>query len=320
MIQKIQQIPQKVHFVTVTEKSESQRIDNFLLRYLKPIAKSYVYRIIRKGEVRVNKKRVKPEYKLCINDEIRIPPVRLPDKVKVVPADSLISYLSTQIVFENKELLVVNKPSGLAVHGGSGISYGLIEALRKLYGDEQFLELVHRLDRDTSGCILVAKKRSALVHFHEQIRTNRINKTYLALLCGQWKGEKEKVVDLPLIKNTLKSGERIVTVDSQGKKSKSIFKLKQSFNEHTYSEIQIISGRTHQIRVHGQSIGLPVAGDSKYGNFSCNQKLKKLGLKRLFLHSSQLTLKLPGENKNTTFNAHLSDELENFISTKGASL
>jgi len=199
----------KVHFVEVDKNSEHQRIDNFLLRYLHKAPKTHIYKIIRKGEVRVNKKRIKPVYKLVIGDLIRIPPVQVNEKILHTPSSSLIKIIKNSILFENKQLLVINKPSGLAVHGGSGVNHGLIESLRFIYPDEKFLELVHRLDRDTSGCILIAKQRSALISLQNQLRERTTDKRYLALTCGQWNSGK-RLIEVPLQKYTLKSGELVL--------------------------------------------------------------------------------------------------------------
>ncbi|MBF0264659.1 MAG: RluA family pseudouridine synthase [Gammaproteobacteria bacterium] len=308
-----QKVPNQVHFQTVTENEQGQRIDNFLKQYLYHVPKSHVYKIIRKGEVRVNKKRVKAEYKLKLDDQIRIPPVNVQQKLEIHPNDSLLEQLSKSIIFESNQLLVINKPSGLAVHGGSGISYGLIEAVRKMRPDERFLELVHRLDRDTSGCILIAKKRSVLTYLHQQLRDKSTQKYYQALVCGKIQGNSIKV-DKPLRKNTLKSGERIVTIDPMGKQAISIFKPIQNYHDLTLVEIKILTGRTHQIRVHAQSIGHELVGDRKYGNFACNQRIKSLGLKRLFLHAKRIEVKMPDDPKSLVFEAPLSSDLTQLLS------
>ncbi len=269
--------------------------------------------MIRKGEVRVNKKRIKPVYKLACGDIVRIPPVvRASQKQHKISA-RLLDLVHASILFENSHLLVVNKPAGLAVHGGSGVHYGLIEVLRQLYPQQGFLELVHRLDRETSGCILIAKKRSALTHLHQQLRERQSDKRYLALACGYWQGA-QRQVDLPLLKNTLKSGERIVTVDARGKSSQSVFIPKQRYRNHTLLEIKILSGRTHQIRVHSQYIQHPLAGDEKYGSYACNQRLKMMGLRRLFLHASLITIDMSfSDAGKKTFKAPLPEHLLNIL-------
>jgi 23S rRNA pseudouridine955/2504/2580 synthase len=303
----------KVHFVEVDENMEKQRIDNFLSRYLHQVPKTHIYKIIRKGEVRVNKKRIKPVYKLLLGDVIRIPPVQVNEKVSHTPSSSLIKLIKNSILFENTQLMVVNKPSGLAVHGGSGINHGLIESLRFIYPDENFLELVHRLDRDTSGCILIAKKRTALISLQNQLRERTTDKRYLALTCGKWNSG-ERIVDVALQKNTLKSGERIVRVDVAGKASRSIFIPKIKYQNYCLFEVKIETGRTHQIRVHAQHLKHPVAGDTKYGSFACDQRLKKKGLKRLFLHASQITVNMDfSELGKQTFNAPLPENLQQVL-------
>jgi len=303
----------KVHFVEVDENMEKQRIDNFLLHYFHKVPKTHIYKIIRKGEVRVNKKRVKPVYKLLLGDVIRIPPVKVSEKVLHTPSSKFVKLIQNSILFENDYLMVVNKPSGLAVHGGSGINHGLIETLRFIFPDEKFLELVHRLDRDTSGCILIAKKRVALTSLQNQLRERTTDKRYLALTCGQWSSAK-RIVEAPLQKNTLKSGERIVRVDSEGKASRSIFIPKIKYQNYCLFEVKIETGRTHQIRVHAQHIKHPVAGDSKYGSFACDQRLKSKGLNRLFLHASQITVNMDFSNDGIqTFNAPLPDNLQQVL-------
>lgn len=284
----------KVRFVEITEDNEGQRIDNYLITALKGAPKSLVYRILRKGEVRVNKKRVKPEYRLSINDLVRIPPVRLADK-KELPkvSTSLIDKLESAILYEDDDLIVVNKPSGLAVHGGSGISLGLIESFRQMRPQLKFLELVHRLDRDTSGCILIAKKRSALKLMHESLKKSTITKIYHALVIGSWSDRKRRI-DAPLRKNELKSGERIVKVAADGKASLTEYKVLQRFGrEATLVEARPITGRTHQIRVHCQFAGHPIVGDEKYNTDESNNTMKELGFNRLFLHAAELRFPLP---------------------------
>lgn len=286
----------KVQFVTVGPANTGQRIDNFLLSQLKGVPKSKIYRILRKGEVRVNKGRIKPEYKLVEGDQIRIPPVRVSESPVVPKAGQpLLNQLKQAIIFENKELLVVNKPSGVAVHGGSGISLGLIESFRQLYPEGSFLELVHRLDRETSGCIMIAKKRSCLRYIQQQLREGRIQKTYQALVIGKWPKRKTKVSH-PLVKNKLQSGERIVRItspDAEGAKaSLTEYKIAQQFSSATLIEAKPITGRTHQIRVHCQSAGHSIIGDDKYGDDEVNKSYRKKGLKRLFLHACKLEFSL----------------------------
>ncbi|GGC03022.1 ribosomal large subunit pseudouridine synthase C [Marinobacterium zhoushanense] len=283
-----------VQFITVEEDQGGQRIDNFLRTALKGAPKSLIYRVLRKGEVRVNKKRIKPEYKLEPGDLIRVPPIRLPEKGDApVVGDKLLEFLERAVVYEDDALMVINKPSGLAVHGGSGINLGLIEALRQLRPQQRFLELVHRLDRDTSGCIMIAKKRSMLRYLHELLRQHRVQKVYQALVQGRWES-KDKRVDAPLLRGELKSGERMVKVDAQGKPSLTDFRILRRFGgSATLIEARPKTGRTHQIRVHTQFVGHPIIGDPKYGIDVINQQYRELGFRRLMLHAAALELKLP---------------------------
>lgn len=289
----------KVRFVEITEDQDGQRIDNFLRTQLKGVPKSMIYRIVRKGEVRVNKGRVKPDTKLRSGDTVRVPPVRTTEQA---PAPSvgqgLITHLESAVIYESDALLVINKPSGLAVHGGSGITLGLIEALRQMRPQCSFLELVHRLDRDTSGCIMVAKKRSMLRHLHEALRQGQgVSKCYHALVVGRWESAQQKI-DAPLRKNELSSGERIVKVQADGKASITTFKVLRRFAKvATLVEAKPITGRTHQIRVHCQFAGHPILGDDKYGVEQSNQAIKEQGLKRLFLHAASLSITAPDGEK-----------------------
>lgn len=280
---------QQVSFVTITSENAEQRIDNFLRTHLKGVPKSMIYRILRKGEVRVNKKRVKPEYKLNEGDEIRLPPLRVSEKRSEIISPKLQKVVSLEhaILYEDDSLLVLNKPSGIAVHGGSGLSFGVIEALRALRPQADFLELVHRIDRETSGILLVAKKRSVLKALHEQLRLKQIQKNYLALVKGQWPSEC-KLVQAPLLKNTLKSGERIVRVEQSGKPSQTRFKVEERFAQATLVKASPITGRTHQIRVHTQYVGHPIAFDDRYGDTLFDQQLADTQLNRLFLHAASI--------------------------------
>ena len=303
-----------VRFIDITQEEAGQRIDNYLMRQLKGAPKSYVYRILRKGEVRVNKGRVKAHYKLNCGDSIRLPPMRLPSRPDQGGriSDNLMDLLRNSVVYEDERILVVNKPSGLAVHGGSGVNFGVIEILRQLRPADKHLELVHRLDRDTSGCLLISKKRSALRTLHELIRENRIDKRYLALLQGSWR-KGVQTVDRPLKKNTLQGGERVVRVDAEGKPSQTIFRRVERFAEATLVEAELITGRTHQIRVHSQWLGSPVLGDQKYGDAAANRAFRDKGLKRLFLHAFKLGLRWPGEKSQLIIEAPLPDALSQVL-------
>ncbi len=308
-------ISHSVHFINIDASSAGQRIDNFLFNYLKSVPKGHVYKIIRKGEVRVNKGKIKQTYKLQFGDKVRIPPITLAEKKpQPAPGRSLLALMEQSIVYEDNGLLAVNKPSGVAVHGGSGVSYGIIEALRALRPEQKFLELIHRLDRDTSGGLLIAKKRTVLTGIQDQLRHRQTDKRYLALLCGKTAFSNKKVT-APLLREELKSGERFVRVDKQGKESSSYFTRLEQYTDSTLMEIKIVTGRTHQIRVHAQYIGHNVAGDSKYGNYACNQRMKARGLKRLFLHSSQISFRQPDTGEQLIIEAPLSDDLDKFLDT-----
>src|SRR5690606_18622434 len=283
----------------ITEDQAGQRIDNYLLTRLKGAPRTLIYRILRKGEVRVNKGRIKPEYRLQAGDSIRIPPVRLPqpDEPALV-GQGILNALEKSVLFEDKGLIVVNKPAGLAVHGGSGLDFGVIEAMRQLRPElKQQLELVHRLDRDTSGCLMIAKKRSMLRHLHAELRGDGpgkgVTKCYLALVRGRWPSAVKKV-HAPLLKNNLRSGERMVEVNPEGKESLTEFRVIRRFGDFaTLVEARPITGRTHQIRVHARHAGHPIAGDPKYGDDEFSRTIREKGGKRLFLHAVSLAAELP---------------------------
>jgi 23S rRNA pseudouridine955/2504/2580 synthase len=301
-----------VREVEVGEEEVGQRIDNFLLKSLKGVPKSRIYRILRKGEVRVNRGRIKPEYRLKLGDLVRIPPVRVSEaKPAAIPGERILRLLEQSILYEDKGLLILNKPSGLAVHGGSGISFGVIEGLRALRPEARFLELAHRLDRDTSGCLVIAKKRSILRAFHQLLRDGGMDKHYLALLKGRWQGRKRRI-DVPLRKNTLKSGERIVKVSEDGKPSLSIFSPVTIYKDCSLVRVKLVTGRTHQVRVHAQHCGHPIAGDDKYGDAAFNRLMAERGLKRLFLHASELRFTLP-EGATIHVEAPLEPKLANLL-------
>nr|WP_226661244.1 23S rRNA pseudouridine(955/2504/2580) synthase RluC [Microbulbifer aggregans] len=301
-----------VQFLTVPDELAGQRIDNFLQARLKGVPRSRIYRILRKGEVRVNKGRVKAEYRLKGGDVVRVPPIRVAETPeKPVAGEQLRRVLESAILFDEGGLLVVNKPAGLAVHGGSGVRLGLIEALRQMYPQSPFMELVHRLDRDTSGAILVARKRSVLLHVQAELRAGRMGKSYLALASGKWP-RSQKLVEAPLRKNTLKSGERIVVVDGEGKPSRTRFQVMERFTGATLVAAEPITGRTHQIRVHAQFVGCPLAGDPKYTPDDINGAFKEKGLKRLFLHSAEVRCTLP-DGRSVSVAAPLPEELESVL-------
>ena len=283
-----------VQFLEVEPELAGQRIDNFLRTRLKGVPKTLIYRILRKGEVRVNKGRIKPDYKLQAGDVVRVPPLRMSEPDEPAPlAQGLLERLEASIVYEDKGLIVLNKPAGIAVHGGSGLSYGVIEAFRQLRPDAKELELVHRLDRDTSGLLMIAKKRSMLRHLHEALRGDGVDKRYLALVRGSWPTSKKRV-SAPLLKNTLRSGERMVEVSEEGKEALTLFRVVRRFGEFaTLVEASPITGRTHQIRVHARHAGHSIAGDPKYGDEAFDREIRDLGGKRLFLHAHSLRLTLP---------------------------
>ncbi|MFA6015337.1 MAG: RluA family pseudouridine synthase [Gallionellaceae bacterium] len=299
---------ESVTIVEIDEGSCDQRIDNFLCKQLKGVPKSHLYRILRSGEVRVNKKRVDQTYRLKLGDLVRIPPVRTAqaEEREYVPP------VEFPVLYEDDALLIVNKPSGTAVHGGSGVSFGVIEQLRSARPQAKFLELVHRLDRETSGVLLLAKKRSALVAMHEIMREGNSDKRYFALVLGQWKNVKQHV-KLPLHKFDTPQGEKRVMVRDDGMASYTIFTLQKSWTDFTLLEAQLKTGRTHQIRVHLSHLGFPIAGDDKYGDFSKNKILTKQGLKRMFLHAHSIAFKHPLSGEPMQITAPLPPELQKFI-------
>ncbi len=304
--------PHSVRTVLVAAEQAGQRIDNFLIRQLKGLPKSRVYRILRRGEVRVNGGRVRPDYRLRNGDTLRIPPLRLgqPDE-PVRPPDRVLDELRRVVLYEDDQLLIVNKPSGLAVHRGSGLGYGLIEALRVLRPGQPFLELVHRLDRDTSGCLLLAKTPGSLRAAHAALREGQTDKRYLALVKGRWERGSE-VVRLALSRNNvLRSGERLVTVAEGGRPALTRFAPISIRAQASLLEAVIDTGRTHQIRVHAAALGHPLAGDEKYGDAEFNKAMKALGLKRLFLHAHSISLLLGG--REISASAPLSPDLQQLM-------
>ena len=304
----------------VDDASDGQRIDNFLAKTLKGVPKSHIYRILRSGEVRVNKGRIDASYKLILGDVVRVPPIRVATSEKQITNAPATSQLESTIIFEDEAMLVIDKPAGFAVHGGSGVSRGVIEQLRLERPKAKFLELVHRLDRETSGVLMLAKKRAALVTLHEMIRNNQTDKRYLMLVAGEW-SEKKKRVTLDLQKYVLPNGERRVNVVTDKSKDKydeaqvseTIFYLKQNFAGFSLLEAQLITGRTHKLRVQLAHLGFPIVGDDKYGDFALNKSLVKKGLKRMFLHSAETKLRHPVSGDSLKLIAPLPTELQNFI-------
>ena len=306
-----------VQHIKVSADEAGQRVDNYLCRVLKGVPKTRVYRIIRKGEVRVNKKRVTAQYRLMSDDMLRVPPVRLSLKDETLRAPkTVVERLSDAVLYEDDGLIILNKPAGIAVHGGSGIACGVIESLRQMRPHEKALELVHRLDRDTSGCLMVAKKRTMLRHIHEQLQKREgVEKIYHALVDGRWPTRK-LWVNAPLEKNTLRSGERMVRVQVAGKPSKTRYQVLQRLQQATLIEASPLTGRTHQIRVHCLHAGHAILGDQKYGSDGSNQRFKSVGLNRLFLHAASLQLALPS-GKMIKVEAPLPNDLQGVIEKLG---
>jgi 23S rRNA pseudouridine955/2504/2580 synthase len=304
-----------VQILTVGEENDGQRIDNFLIGHLKGVPKSYIYRIIRRGEVRVNKGRKSASYRVRKADLVRVPPLRLAEREDPdQPGRKMLERVREAVIHRDERVLVINKPTGLAVHGGSGINLGVIEVVRALYPEERQLELVHRLDRDTSGCLLISRRRSALRNLHQLIRGSLVDKRYLALLAGNWSVDRVEV-DQPLLKNTLQGGERVVRVDSRGKAALTKFRVRRRFEGCMLVEAELITGRTHQIRVHAAHLGTPILGDSKYGDDGANRRLRESGLRRLFLHAESIAFRWPEEAGGGKFrvSAPLDPDLENLL-------
>jgi 23S rRNA pseudouridine955/2504/2580 synthase len=303
----------QVSMVEIGEESAGQRIDNFLMRTCKGVPKSHIYRILRSGEVRVNKGRISAEYRLQMGDSIRIPPIRVAQPGE---RGTIIPVASFPIVFEDEYLLIIDKPAGVAVHGGSGVSFGVIEQLRQARPQAKFLELVHRLDRETSGVLMLAKKRSALLGLHEQIRESRMDKRYLACVRGAW-GDARRVVKAPLHKYLTPEGERRVRVQDDGQTAHTIFNLIERFDGYALLEAELKTGRTHQIRVHLQHLGTPILGDEKYGDYAFNRELSRSSakpqLKRMFLHAYKLKLMHPVSGAPLQVEAPLPAECERFL-------
>lgn len=298
-----------VRLLEVGEEAATQRIDNFLLRQLKGVPKSHVYRVLRSGEVRVNSGRVRADYRLQTGDRVRIPPMRVSASADTRPKPRTIPL---PVVYEDAALLVVDKPAGAAVHGGSGVSYGVIESLRAARPDAKFLELAHRLDRDTSGLLAIAKKRAALVELHRMLREGEIEKVYVAAVKGRWSGG-EREIRAPLHKHVTASGERRVSVQADGQAAATRVKPLAVSDEFSLLEMRLLTGRTHQIRVHLAHAGHPILGDDKYGDFELNRSLAKRGVKRLLLHARRLALRHPLSGERLRFEAPLPEDMRRFV-------
>jgi 23S rRNA pseudouridine955/2504/2580 synthase len=304
----------KVSYVIAESGDDGQRIDNFLLRVLKNVPRSLVYRILRTGEVRVNGGRVKPDHRLAEGDRVRVPPVSIKARAQTdAPSKSLREFVTSAVIYEDRDLFVINKPAGVAVHGGSGLSHGVIEALRAAHPELKELELVHRLDRDTSGCLLIAKRRAVLRELHRSLREREMQKHYRALVVGRWPFGR-KTIDLPLKTNLKQGGERVVRVHPEGQQAESTFEPLQHFAKlATLLDVKIGTGRTHQIRVHSAHAGHPVAGDEKYGDRERDGALKPFGLNRMFLHAHSLSFQRAGSAEPFTVQAPLPDDLQSVL-------
>lgn len=300
-----------VSYLDAGEGDAGQRIDNFLARHIRDVPRSLIYRILRTGEVRVNGRRAKPDYRLEEGDRVRVPPLQREQKAAPKqPSKSLRECIVAATIYEDRDLIVVNKPAGVAVHGGSGLSFGVIEALRAARPELKEFELVHRIDRETSGCLLIAKRRAVLRELHAQLREREMEKEYLALLVGRWPFGK-KMIDLPLKTNMKQGGERVVRVHADGQAALSTFTPLQHFAKlATLVSVSIGTGRTHQIRVHSAHAGYPIAGDEKYGDRAKDAKLKEFGLNRMFLHAHRLTFERSGHREPFSITAPLPDELQ----------
>jgi 23S rRNA pseudouridine955/2504/2580 synthase len=300
-----------VSSVEVDTASEGQRVDNFLMRVCKGVPRSHIYRVLRTGEVRVNSRRVDATYRLRPGDRVRLPPLRTADRArKPAPPTSPLP----PMVYEDDSLMVIDKPAGLAVHGGSGVSFGVIEQFRAARPQLKFLELAHRLDRDTSGLLVLAKKRSALTALHAALREGRVRKRYVALVLGRWQDE-ERHITLPLKKYVTRSGERRVSVHREGRESRTVFRKERALSGFTLLSADLLTGRTHQIRVQLAHLGFPIAGDEKYGNFERNRELAKQGLGRLFLHAAELEFAHPATGEPIKLSSPLPESLLRFLAS-----
>lgn len=305
----------QVRKIRIASELAGQRIDNFLRRELPGVPKGRLYRLLRRGEVRVNGGRIRAEYKLQEGDEVRVPPVRIRPAGEP-PSEKLASALADRVLFEDKRLLVIDKPSGIAVHGGSGVSHGVIEMLRHARPELHDLSLVHRLDRETSGCLVLAKKRSALRELHECFREGLVEKSYLGLAVGDWQLG-EQLIDEPLFVQNRKGGERHVIVSNAGKSAQTRVQLSRKYGKYSLLQCSPLTGRTHQIRVHLEHYGHPLLGDERYGEGDENRAARKLGLKRLFLHAQSIAFP-DGSGNEHHFTSPLADDLELFLSKAGS--
>jgi 23S rRNA pseudouridine955/2504/2580 synthase len=303
----IPQAAPAVRWIDVAEEEAGQRLDHFLMARLKGVPKSRIYRVLRSGEIRVNSRRVEGSHRVAPGDRIRLPPIRVAEREEAAPAP----HFRMPVIFEDDALIALDKPAGLAVHGGSGIAHGAIESLRSMRPQARYLELVHRLDRDTSGVLLVAKKRSALAALHAMLRERAIDKRYLAGVAGRFRNELQRV-RASLAKRTTAEGGKHVTVSADGQEAETVFRRLERGAEFSLLEAELLTGRTHQIRVHLAHLGHPILGDDKYGDFELNRKLRKLGLKRMFLHAASLAFAHPLTGAPVSLQSPLPAELERF--------
>ena len=302
----------KVKKINIAKDDAGQRIDNFILRKYKSLPRSKVYRILRRGEVRINSGRVSPSYKIKENDELRMPPVMIRENTES-PGLKQCEKVLDFILYEDKDILVIDKPTGMAVHGGSGIKFGVIELIRAARPDQNNLELIHRIDRETSGCLMLSKKRSILRFMHKQFRLGVIKKNYFSLVKGFWRFGENKI-DKPLMTHHRKNGERHVTCEKSGKKALTKVKLINQYKDCALIQCQPVTGRTHQIRVHLSELGYPILGDERYGNQNVNMKLQKKGMKRLFLHAQSIGF-LDKNGADHLYTSPMPKDFDNFIST-----
>jgi len=302
-----QGVPPAVRWIDVTDDEAGQRIDNYLIARLKGVPKTHIYRIRRSGEVRVNSRRVAASDRVAAGDRIRVPPVRTAERGEPLPAP----HFRLPILFEDDALIAIDKPAGLAVHGGSGVAHGVIESLRAMRPEARFLELVHRLDRDTSGVLLVAKRRAALTALHEMLRGREADKRYLAGVAGRFRNERQRV-RLALVKRDAPEGGKRVSVSEDGQEAETVFRRLSRGTEYSLLEAELLTGRTHQIRVHLAHLGHPVLGDARYGDFDLNHRLRKLGLKRMFLHAASIAFPHPITREATRIESALPADLASF--------